>query len=403
MQERTIVPSQRVASLVIVILMVVGGIVSAFLFVGIRDRDAFEAYNQPYAKIDAAYYNYLVKRHVDSVDTAISYSPNPQTAPFMILLFSLKELGIEAEFVRATFNTVVLSTLTAVCLIALRMSFHASLWFVVAISPLCFYGTFASKEFFVLAGLLSLLSYLGDPSKKLFWAILGILLMSAARPIMGLMAGISMVAAFVLGGRVDVRQCLIIFAAGLIGMFSIFQEIILAAAYLYQVDNIANQGVSCLVVGVNFCIDGLNVSFENIKVFAMRLVSWPVLRFFKGLILPFESGEVPLEEFELYINIANMAASCSVVAFFGLSGVLSNSAARNGVKKRGRLWVFSAAMLFMLFMAAGMIDFFQTQRIFLFVYPLVCVLVWDHALRPTDITSVTSRQAAACRANGECC
>ncbi len=388
--DKQIAPSQRVATLLIAIMMAVGGLVSAYLFVGVRDRDAFEAYNQSYAKIDAAYYNYLVKRHVDSVDAAVSYSPNPQTAPFMLLLFALKEVGIEGEFVRAFFNTAVLSILVVVCLRSLRMTFKASLWFVVAISPLCFYGTFASKEFFVLAGLLSLLVYLGSPKRKLNWMIFGLLLMVMARPIMGLMAGVSVFAAIVLGGRVDARRCLLIFVVGLIGFFAIFQEYILAAAYLYQVDNIANQGVSCLVLGVDFCISGLSPSFDNIKVLALRLVSWPVLRFFKGLILPFESSEAPLEGFETYINAANMAASYSVVVFLGLSGVFGKWWLKKASPNKDRLWIFSASMLFMLLMAAGMIDFFQTQRIFLFVYPLICVLIWDRARHDM----VASRQHA---------
>lgn len=276
--------------------------------------------------IDSTYYHYLVKNL--SYESLLAATPNPQTAPFLIITKAICDpFGCSTSFF------VVQGTLILIVSMAYM---RASLLFALMVCPLILYIVTPGKE-----GILLLAYIIFIASKGKSYAV-PIFLMLIARP---LMVGI-----FVLLRIINFLKWKILF---LTPILLLYIDELIAHFYLYQARNMEETGRTCQVLFMDLCISEA-ANFMDIFTLIQRTLFGVSIQPAKSLL-----DLLAWQELMPFERVLNISEAFAALAYYWVIFQI--------IKMR-RLWsedsvffLLHAVVVFGLFM-------FSVERLLPFVY-----------------------------------
>lgn len=331
----------------------------------IRAPEQVRASDQSLAKVDAAYYDYLVTEEIRTFEDLRESSPNAQSRWFITSLFALSSIGLTHPLAKPALNFVLLSAMLAWFAIRASQVRAASLsdvlLFVAASSPMLFYATLPSKEMFIALGTLLVGTGLLGGRKRAALALLGLGLVAMGRPVVGALMAACVVVAWRGPKTARAVTCWAVasFVLGLCTMLLIWPGL-----YVYQELNLEHQGAECSQLGLELCVaDSPNV--HGLVVVVQRVVLWAVARPLKPLVDLWRAdmAPMPLELFEVLLAILNVASGIATLVVIGrlFVGRPRHVAMSN---RQRPAFVFLILTAVATTVVVGGALFFQTHRLF---------------------------------------
>lgn len=338
----------------------------AFLcFFTLRDLNLESIGDQTLAVVDAEYYSNLIDYKISKFEDIFVFEINPETNSFMALLLLLKKIGVNNYTLRSVFNSCVMTLV----IINILKNIVGSWWkfgFVLSVMPIGCYGILASKEFFVVCAAL-IIFWPNKPRLNKLTQIIALTVLTMARPIMGLVfvGGLTLSA---LNGKKLITTIVL----GLLVACVFYNELIYKA-FAYQQGVIENDPKNYEGVYKVTMLGAENI-LHDLTVILTREVVWFPLRLIRSIVGPAMAlfGIQDLLPFEYYFEVVS-ACAASMICYL-LVHIAFKFKIRNlfSVVKTDLRFQFITLVLFALITAG--FAFYQTQRIFLLVYPMVFLM-----------------------------